>query len=190
VAIGLHVARVRVGGIDDPIWSTPGPAAAPRRRMGAWRLTVSLLALPGLPLLAVLVRGFDWVDLVAGVAAGVGVLAVVHHRVVGPVALGVLLLVPAFGALEAVNRLEFHTFSLDGPPPKLHWCGRDYQLGNRLWPAPPPVIGSQGERVVLVSPSGSAILSGFACTRNTEPTLLFTPVGPSAWVAYGLDGGP
>ena len=99
---------------------------------------------------------------------------------------------PSFAALEAVNLLGFHMLSLDGPPPRLHWCGRDYVLGSPSWPGPATPEGSNGERVVLLTPSGAAIYSDRGCTpqRLSVPTLLFTPTGASTWLAYGLEGGP
>ena len=161
-----------------------------RAAQGACRFAASLVGVPGLPVLAVLVDGFDWVSLVAGVTAGSVLLAVVHRRVAGPVAFGLPLLVPSFAALESMTLGRFHTLGLDGPPPRLHWCGRDYLLGSRSWPAPPRPPGSQDERVVLVTPSGVTVFSAFGCTPQRVPTLLFTPVGRSTWFAYGLQGGP
>lgn len=185
------MASARVGGIDDPIWS-PDTGQAPRHHMRTWRIFASLVAIPGLPGVAVLVHGFDWVSLVGGLVAGTVVFAVVHRKVTGPLVFGALLLVPSFAALEAVNVLEFDTLSLDGPPPTLHWCGRDYVLGSRTFPRPDTPPGSQSDRVVLLTPSGATVYSGAGCTpaQAGVPTLLFTPTGPSAWRAYGLQGGP
>lgn len=185
------MVSTRMGGLDDPIWSADA-GQAPRRQMGRWRVLASLVAILGLPGLAVLVHGFDWVSLVGGLAAGAVVFAVMHRKVAGPVVFGALLLVPSFAALEAVNVLKFDTLSLDGPPPTLHWCGRDYVLGSRTFPGPDTPPRSQRERVVLITPSGAAVYSGASCSpaHMGVPTLLFTPTGHSTWRAYGLQGGP
>ncbi len=185
------MASTRVGGIDDLIWSAETPQT-PRHQMATWRVLASLAAVPGLPGLAVLIHGFDWVSVVVGLSASTVVFAVLHRKVAGPLVFGALLLVPTFSALEAVNFLEFHTLSLDGPPPTLHWCGRDYVLGSRTFPRPDTPPGSQSDRVVLLTPSGAAVYSGTGCSPSHVgvPTLLFTPTGPSTWNAYGLQGGP
>lgn len=189
--IASRVASAQVGGIDDRIWSED-TGQAPRHHMGMWRVLVSLVAIPGLPVLAVLVHGFDWVSLVGGVVAGTVAFALVHRPVTGPLVFGAVLLVLSFAALEAVNVLEFHTLSLDGPPPTLHWCGRDYVLGSRTFPRPDTPPESRNDRVVLLTPSGAAVYSGIGCApaQAGVPTLLFTPTGPSTWHAYGLQGGP
>ena len=185
------MASTRAGAIDDPIWSTDAHEA-PRRRLSLWRTIALLMAIPGLPGLAVLVHGFDWVSLVGGIVAGTIVFVVVHRKVTGPVVLGALLLVPSFAALEAVNVLEFHTLSLGGPPPSLHWCRRDYVLGSRSFSAADMPGGTQNLRVVLQTPSGSAIYSGHGCPPRQVgvPALLFTTTAPTTGRAFGLQGGP
>jgi hypothetical protein len=132
------MASTRVGGIDDLIWSAETPQT-PRHQMATWRVLASLAAVPGLPGLAVLIHGFDWVSVVVGLSASTVVFAVLHRKVTGPLVFGALLLVPDFAALEAVNALK-----VPHAPPG--------------WPATDPALVRPGlcAQISHVSPSGHA----------------------------------
>ncbi|HVX23091.1 MAG TPA: hypothetical protein VHB02_17235 [Acidimicrobiales bacterium] len=186
------MAGQRVGGIDDPVWLAPPDPAVPARR-GPWRNVGAVTAVVGLPAIAVLSHGFDWVSMAAGVGAATVVLAILYRRPAGAALAGLVLLAAAFAGLELDNGLTYHTLSLDGPPAHaIHWCGRDYDDNppSDRPPSPPDSPAAGPPQLVTITPSGAAVYSDVACRNGLLPGVLYAQAGPGRWVYYSLSGGP
>jgi hypothetical protein len=181
----------RVGGVDDPVWLTAEPTTppAPRHRL---RNVLALLAVFGLPAIAVVIRGFDWVAMVAGIAGAVLALVLLYRKLVGPLLVGVVLLVAAFAVLELDNGITFHTLALNEPPSgRIHWCGRDYDGGSPTSEAPQVTRQEGSLHLVTVAPSGTAVYAVGNCEPGRQfPMELYAKIGSGRWVFYGLSGGP
>ena len=109
--------------------------------------------------------------------------------------------------LEFVNRIDYGTLDLSGPPPRIDWCDRRY------YPTDSPVDITRAEavqrsgvspgwtasafRVVGRSPSGLDFYARITDGRDrfAGPLLpcsmaVFLQIGPDRFRPYGLSGGP
>lgn len=110
--------------------------------------------------------------------------------------------VPALG-----NRLAFGTFSTQGPPPRIDYCGRRYYPDSnfpnsavesgRAVGAELSANGQTGLTRVGTTPSGMPILTNVMtpAVRASFHTSVCTMVvwvqtGPDSYLGYGLSGGP
>ena len=184
------VSTERVGAIDDPIW-TSGPEAEPRRKLSLLATCGSALLIVAIPLVTSLVRGFDWEAILIGLPFVFFFLVLVQRRLLAPALVSAALALALFAMVEGVNVLRYHSLRLDGPPPRVSWCGREYSTPS--FAARDSTLGSEllsrHSTKVLVAPSGTALYAGSACNPNVGQTLIFAPTSTGALV-YSLEGGP
>jgi hypothetical protein len=186
----------RVGQIDDPVWTDPSssPAQRPSRQLRGLHVAIVLGGIVLVAAAVIALTGFD----LAGVLVATGLIAVLvaaASRRIGAVTLVVVLaLFLGVGSLEAVNAVRFHTLDLLGPPPRVPWCGRTYELvpgtvepsgllGRRAYAA---MAGS----VAVVTPAGTVVYSPHACGAGVVPTVLMAAAPGGGWIEYVLLGGP
>ena len=116
--------------------------------------------------------------------------------------LTVLVVTPAIG-----RRLAFGTFSTEGPPPRIDYCGRRYypdsNFPNSAYESGSSVAqelsanGETGLTRIGTTPSGMPILANIM-TRAQRASfhtsvctmVVWVHVGPDRYLAYGLSGGP
>ena len=159
---------------------TPPPVSWSRAAAGlagVGALTVVLVVGAGL--------GPSWtVALVAATGAGA---AVRVARARTRVAVGALLLVAAAGLgwIELVNKVQYGTLALSGPPPLVRWCGAVYRTSG-ISATAPEVGGEPAYRPILRTPSGAVVFGvGLGPKRACGATLpLFVGVGPARYVLY------
>jgi hypothetical protein len=114
--------------------------------------------------------------------------------------LAAVLLLIAIPAIH--NRLTYGTFSTQGPPPRIDYCGRRYYPGSSLEPrssvdASLAQNGLSGVTQVGTTPSGMPILANVMslATRTSYHTdvctmVLWVRVNSDSYLPYGLSGGP
>jgi len=122
--------------------------------------------------------------------------------IVGIALLAVLVVFPAIG-----RRLAFGTFSTEGPPPRIDYCGRRYypdsNFPNSAYESGSSVAqelsanGEAGLTRIGTTPSGMPILANIMtpAQRASFHTSVCTMVVwvqavPDRYLAYGLSGGP
>jgi len=123
------------------------------------------------------------------VAVGIGLAALV-------------LAIPAIG-----NRLAFGTFSTQGPPPRIDYCGRRYYpdsnfpnsavVSGHAVAAVLSANGQSGLTRVGTTPSGMPILANVmtptvrASFQTSVCTMgVWVKTGPDLYLGYSLSGGP
>jgi hypothetical protein len=132
------------------------------------------------------VFGWSWVSTTGALA--IMAVAALALRVSRATVLAALLAVGvgALAALEADNRVTFHTWKLWGPPPEIAWRGRDYA----------PYSSTEKTRslrrlVALgVTPSATTYYGPPGCSRRSLCMTLYISETPGQFIAYGLLGGP
>jgi hypothetical protein len=126
-----------------------------------------------------------------------------RRRAIPVVLLSVMAIVLAYGAsISLHNRATFGTFSTDGPPPRVDYCGRRYYPGtatrtlgeiesmlsmNRLSgltlidtaPSGMPIVAN------VMTPAQKAQYDISICTME-----VWVQTGADAYLPYGLSGGP
>jgi hypothetical protein len=121
------------------------------------------------------------------------------------VAIALLAVAVATPAIE--RRLAFGTFSTEGPPPRIDYCGRRYypdsnfpNSAHRSGSAVAAELSANGPTGLTrigTTPSGMPI-SANIMTRAQRASLhtsvctmgVWVQVGPDRYLAYGLSGGP
>lgn len=111
----------------------------------------------------------------------------------------------SFALLEYVNRIDYGTLNLSGPPPRIDWCDRRY------YPAPVDFTRTEAVQHSEVSPGWTA--SAFGVVGRTPSGLdfyaritdgrdrfagpllpcsmaVFLQIAPDRFRPYGLSGGP
>ena len=122
--------------------------------------------------------------------------------IVGIALLAVLVVFPAIG-----RRLAFGTFSTEGPPPRIDYCGRRYypdsNFPNSAYDSGSAVAaklsanGQTGLTRIGTTPSGM-LISANVMTQAQRASFhtsictmgVWVQVGPDRYLAYGLSGGP
>jgi hypothetical protein len=122
--------------------------------------------------------------------------------IVGIGGAALIVAIPAIG-----NRLAFGTFSTQGPPPRIDYCGRRYYPDSnfpnaavesgRAVGAELSANGQTGLTRVGTTPSGMPILTNVMtpAVRASFHTSVCTMVvwvktGPDQYLGYSLSGGP
>lgn len=100
------------------------------------------------------------------------------------------------------NRATFGTFDTSGAPPRVDYCGRRYYPGDRTDTLARvqeflALNGEFGVTQIDTAPSGMPIIANVmppnvrAHFHTTVCTMgLWVQIGPDAYRAYGLSGGP
>jgi hypothetical protein len=109
------------------------------------------------------------------------------------VLVGLVLLAP--GAWLVYYRFTFHTFAWWQIPPRISYCGRDYDQGTTV--ASEPSRGFTLTQVMTIEPAGWPVytLKPAAQTYAQVPGLpctmgLVLKQSDHRFIKYGLDGGP
>ncbi|MGH9090634.1 MAG: hypothetical protein ACRDZR_04510 [Acidimicrobiales bacterium] len=175
------VRSVKVGRIDDPVWLEEPDATSPRHAPW-WKVVAVLVALAGIPSLTVWIRGICWESAVIAAVVLLPVLLLLRVGASAAVLTMVVLLVPSAVLLVGWSRLDVHTFNVFGPPSRITYCGRAYDQGSVVGRS---ALGGIPVHDVGVTPSGSAVLAS-GCDR----TGIWVQISDTAYVGYGLQGGP
>ena len=108
----------------------------------------------------------------------------------------------AVGIPAMQNRLTYGTFSTQGPPPRVDYCGRRYYPGSSAESRSSVDAflaknGASGLTRVGTTPSGMPIVANVMspATRAAYHTSVCTmgvwvQAGPDSYLPYGLSGGP
>ena len=108
----------------------------------------------------------------------------------------------AIGIPAMHNRLTYGTFSTQGPPPRVDYCGRRYYPGSSAESRSSVDAflarnGAGALTQVGTTPSGMPIVATVMspATRAAYHTSVCTmgvwvQTGPDSYLAYGLSGGP
>jgi len=120
---------------------------------------------------------------------------------------GIGLLAALVASPAIARRLAFGTFSTEGPPPRIDYCGRRYypnsNFPNSTYGSESAVAtellanGQTGLTLIGTTPSGMPISANVmtAAQRASFHTsvctmVVWVHVSPDRYLAYGLSGGP
>jgi hypothetical protein len=111
-------------------------------------------------------------------------------RGAGRVAVITLLVVAltGLGWIELINKAQYGTLSLTGPPPLVRWCGTTYQPSGVVTAQPSAGAGPKYSEI-LQTPSGYdvfavALGAQRSCGSSATTGPLFVAIGTSRYAAY------
>lgn len=177
------------------VWGKPLPGATARDLTppGAPALVSPFRVLAGLAVVAVVTWLLEAVvglgpclEVVLAAALG-SALALRFAHLARHVAVVTLVVVAMIGLgwVELINKAQYGTLALSGPPPLVRWCGTTYQPSGVVVAAP-STGGGPPYTQILRTPSGYDVF-GVALRGHRScgaPVPLFVQVGPQRYSAY------